>query len=48
MTTIAAELPAKATAELIERKRVARLIVLASGSFTVLIAIVASILAIAA
>lgn len=48
MTTIAAELPAKATAELLERKRVARLIVLASSSFTALIAIVASILAIAA
>jgi hypothetical protein len=48
MTAIAAELQVKAMAELVERKRVARRIVLASGFFTGLIAIIASVLALAA
>jgi hypothetical protein len=48
MTAIAAELQVKAMTELIQRKRIARRIALASASFTALIAIVAFILAVAA
>ena len=48
MTTIAAELQAKAMAELLERRLVARRIVLASVSATGLIAIIALFLAIVA
>jgi len=48
MTVIAAELQTKAMVELIERRLVARRIALASVSFTGLIAIIASLLAIAA
>jgi hypothetical protein len=48
MTAITAELQTKAMVELIERKLVARRIAFASASFTGLIAIIASVLAIAA
>jgi hypothetical protein len=48
MTAITAELQTKAMVELIERKLIARRIVLTSGFFTGLIAIIASILALAA
>jgi hypothetical protein len=48
MTTMAAEFELKAMAELIERKRIGRLIVIGSASFSALIAIIASLLAIAA
>jgi hypothetical protein len=48
MTAITAELQTKAMVELFERKLVARRIAVASASFTGLIAIIASILAIAA
>lgn len=48
MTVIEAELQTKAMVELLERTRVSRLIVLASASFTALIAIIAVVLAIAA
>ena len=48
MTAVAAEIQIKAMVELIERQRIARRIALASGSFAVLIATIASLLAIAA
>jgi hypothetical protein len=48
MTAMAAQLELKAMTELIERKRIGRLIATGSASFTALIAIIASILAIAA
>lgn len=48
MTTITAELQAGSIEELIQRRRVARLIVVGSASFTALIAIVAAALAVAA
>jgi hypothetical protein len=48
MTAMAAELELKAMAELIERKRIGRFIAIGSASFTALIAIIASLLAIAA
>lgn len=48
MTVIEAELQAKAMVELIERTRISRLVMVASASFTALIAIIASLLAIAA
>jgi hypothetical protein len=48
MTAITAELQTKAMVELIERRLIARRIAFASASFTGLIAIIASVLAIAA
>jgi hypothetical protein len=48
MTAITAELQTMATVELFERKRIARRIALASSTFTALIAIVATLLAVAA
>lgn len=48
MTAVASEIQMKATIDLVERKRIARSIALGSGSFTALIAIVATILAIVA
>ena len=48
MTAVTAELELKAMAELIERKRISRLIAFGSGSLSALIAIIAAILAIAA
>jgi hypothetical protein len=48
MTAIQAELQMKAMIELVERRRSARHIATASASFTGLIAIIASLLAIAA
>jgi hypothetical protein len=48
MAAMAVQLELKAMAELIERKRVSRLIAVGSVSFTALIAIIASLLAIAA
>jgi hypothetical protein len=48
MAAMAVQLELKAMAELIERKRVGRLIAVGSTSFTALIAIIASLLAIAA
>jgi hypothetical protein len=48
MIAIRAELPMKAMIDLVERRRSARRIATASASFTGLIAIIASLLAIAA
>ena len=48
VAAVAVQLELKAMAELIERKRVGRLIAVGSTSFTALIAIIASLLAIAA
>jgi len=48
MTAITAEFQTKAMVELIQRKLLARRIALASGFFTGLIAIIASILALTA
>jgi hypothetical protein len=48
MTAIAAEFQTKAMVELLERRIVARRIVVGSASFTGVIAIIASVLAIAA
>jgi hypothetical protein len=48
MTTITAELQISKVEELIQRRRVARLVVVGSASFTALIAIVGATLAVAA
>jgi hypothetical protein len=48
MTSITAELQIRTVEELIQRRRVARLIVVGSASFTALIAIVGAALAVAA
>jgi hypothetical protein len=48
VTAMTAQLELKAMAELIERKRISRLIAFGSVSFSALIAIIASLLAIAA
>lgn len=48
MTTITAELQIGKAEELIQRRRVARLIAVGSASFTALIALVGAVLAVAA